>query len=368
MQGWQYRIIKHPLQFSFVANTSRGPLTERPTWFLLLKHSELDNFGIGEFGIIKGLSPEDHEDLEAIAHQQIRKWISFLPEPSFALHEQDRIYHIRQHIDANLPSLQFAAETAWQDLVLGGIQQIYPSSFLEGSTSITINGLIWMDGIPEMTRQLEEKLVRGFKTIKVKISDANWDQEFDFLKKIRRITDSNRITLRVDANGAFSLKRAREIMTELHGLKIHSIEQPIKAGKIDQMASLCKNHEMPVALDEELIGVTTAEAQEALLDTICPQYLVLKPSLLGGISACRTWIKMAEKRNIGWWVTSALESNVGLNAIAQFVATTKATIPQGLGTGQLYTNNIAGPLALDGENLYYKPSNPLALDPLVNWS
>lgn len=366
MADWQYQLVPHTLVFSFDAHTSRGALTQRPTWFLLLKHPHLKGIGIGELGIIPCLSPEDRPDALEVIAQQLNQLMELLPEPSFLriLSLRDRALWLLRNMDASLPAVRFAVECAILDLLQGGAQQpLWNNAFTEGTVPIITNGLIWMGTMEEMERQVVDKIIRGYRTLKLKISADGWDKERELIKKIRRLHGN--VTLRVDANGSFSMREARNILTDLLDLGVHSIEQPIKAGKWDQMASLCKNHPMPIALDEELIGVTEPDDMVRLLETIQPQYLVLKPSLLGGFGAVQNWIVQANKYKISWWVTSALESNIGLNYIAQFVSSTGNAMVHGLGTGQLYTNNIGpSPLELRGEELYYKPEVKFNLDKL----
>ncbi len=228
----------------------------------------------------------------------------------------------------------------------------FPSDFTEGKDSIKINGLIWMGDVNYMQSQIEEKIRDNFSCIKLKIG-TDWDSEKEILKSLRKEFSKDQIELRVDANGAFSLEQAKVVLQELADLDIHSIEQPIEAGNWKAMADLCKNTPTPIALDEELIGVLNFESKKDLLREISPQYIILKPSLIGGFSGSDEWIDLAEKNNIGWWITSALESNIGLNAIAQYTYTKNSPMPQGLGTGGLFTNNFPSPLALEGEKLWF---------------
>jgi L-alanine-DL-glutamate epimerase-like enolase superfamily enzyme len=221
---------------------------------------------------------------------------------------------------------------------------LYPSEFIRGKKKIRINGLVWMGELSFMKTQIDEKIDQGFDCIKLKIGALDFDQELSLLRGIRKHYDSQQMMLRVDANGAFSPSEAPNKLKALSELDIHSIEQPIKAGQVDAMHQLCVNSPIPIALDEELIGVIDTKDRKALLDAIMPQYLILKPSLLGGFKSCEEWIRLAEDRSIGWWVTSALESNIGLNAIAQWTFSLGVNNHQGLGTGGLFTNNFESPL------------------------
>lgn len=240
------------------------------------------------------------------------------------------------------------------DLFNGGKGIIFPHLFTQGKASIPVNGLIWMGEEEFMLRQIDEKLAQGFTCIKLKIGALDFDKECNILSYIRKQYSEQQITLRVDANGAFLANETLGKLKTLATFGIHSIEQPIKQGQRLAMAQLCKQTPIPVALDEELIGVHIYEEKEKLLKQIRPQFIILKPSLLGGFTHCREWINLADKLNIGWWITSALESNVGLIAISQFTATLNNSLPQGLGTGQLYSNNTDSPLFIKKGFMYYK--------------
>jgi L-alanine-DL-glutamate epimerase-like enolase superfamily enzyme len=243
------------------------------------------------------------------------------------------------------------------DLKNGGDQILFPSAFTRGEEGIPINGLIWM-GTPEfMKQQIRSKLESGFRCIKLKIGALDFKTEFELLKDIRKEFSADEITLRVDANGAYSLKTALENLKRLADLQIHSIEQPIEAGRWNEMAELCRKSPIPIGLDEELIGISSRFEMQKLLETIHPAYLILKPSLHGGFTGCEKWIEMAEKYNSGWWITSALESNIGLNAIAQWTFQLNPKGEQGLGTGQLFSNNFDAPLVIEGDRLWFRKAN-----------
>ena len=332
-------ITPYNLIFKKPSGTSRGILTSKEIWLLKVWNEESPEvFGLGECALFRGLSAEDRPGYEDIL-QSITPTLPLLPE----LFEQLR----------DFPSILFGLETALADLKNGGKRIIYPSAFSEGKSSIRINGLIWMGTKAEMQRQIHEKIEQGFSCIKLKIGAIDFDTELDLLKAIRQEFDAKTIELRVDANGAFSPADALQKLEALSKLNIHSIEQPIKAGQWQEMAQLCANTPLPIALDEELIGINDLSQKRLLLETIRPQYIILKPSLHGGFAGSEEWIKLANEQHIDWWATSALESNIGLNAIAQWCATQKNEMPQGLGTGQLYTNNFESPLSLTGENLFY---------------
>lgn len=252
------------------------------------------------------------------------------------------------------PSMLFGLETAIQQLKAGGLQ-LWNTSFATGQAGIPINGLIWMGNFDEMYQRIEDKMRLGFRCIKVKIGAIDFEKELELLAHIRQHFGPEKIELRVDANGAFLPDDAPAKLKSLSEFHLHSIEQPIRAGQWDEMNKLCATTPLPIALDEELIGVNRTEDKIHLLDTIKPQYIILKPSLHGGIKGSEEWIDLAKKRGIGYWITSALESNIGLNAIAQWCATLQPILPQGLGTGQLFTDNIEYPLHIKGDCIWFDP-------------
>lgn len=339
-KGLEAQFVKHVLQFKQPSGTSRGVLTEKPVWYLLL-HDLNGNTGIGECSPIWGLSPEQPETYE----DKIRQVCQNIEQYPFLL----------EGLLDDYPSIRFGLEMALLDLLNKGKRVLYPSPFTEGADSIKINGLIWMGDEGFMLEQIEAKLKAGFTCIKLKIGAIDFKQELRLLEAIRKQYSKEQIELRVDANGAFNADEAPTKLEQLAQFELHSIEQPIKAGQWEAMQNLCANTPLPIALDEELIGVP-AEKIEQLLDTIAPQYIILKPSLLGGFDASEQWISAADELGIGWWATSALESNIGLSAIAQWTYTLNNPMPQGLGTGQLYNNNIPAPLVLKGEQLWYDPA------------
>lgn len=328
---------KYELQFKKRATTSRGAMNTRTIWYLFLE--ENGKTGLGECAPIPGLSIETNEEIDQLIPELCANPERYIQDKSLLL---------------NFPSLLFALETAFIDLQNGGKRILFPSAFTEGKSGILINGLIWMDEIDVMQSQIEEKLEQGFHCIKLKIGAKDFEQELQLLKSIRQRFTTEQITLRVDANGAFLPDEAIDKLRALAELDIHSIEQPIAAGNSNEMARICSQTPLPVALDEELIGVHTKAEKEELLNRIKPQYLILKPSLHGGFSGCDEWIALANERGISWWITSYLESNIGLNAIAQWTFTKNTKIHQGLGTGQLFTNNIESPLEIRGEKLWFK--------------
>ncbi|SFI11377.1 o-succinylbenzoate synthase [Halpernia frigidisoli] len=329
---------KYILNFKNPSGTSRGVLNTKETFFLEIFDGEKK--GIGECALFRGLSFDDVPNYE----EKLRWLCENINEDKEVL-KQELL---------NFPSIWFGFEQAILNLHLA--QNIYvPSEFTDGKKSIKINGLIWMGNAEFMQTQIEEKLSQGFDCIKLKIG-VNWNSEKEIIKQLRSKFPANQLEIRVDANGGFSFEEAKTVLKELAELKIHSIEQPIKAGNVLKMSKLCATTETPIALDEELIGVIKFEDKKALLEQIKPQYIILKPALIGGFSGTDEWISLAETSNIGWWITSALESNIGLNAIAQYTFTKNSKMPQGLGTGALFTNNFPSVLDLKGDQLSFKTS------------
>ncbi|SDX42809.1 o-succinylbenzoate synthase [Flavobacterium degerlachei] len=329
---------KYILDFKRPSGTSRGVMTEKETWFIVLEKG--GKYGIGECGILRGLSVDDRPDYEVKLQWTCEN------------------IHLGKDLlwDAliEFPSIQFGVEMAFQSLGSESPFLLFPSEFTEGVKSIQINGLVWMGEAAFMKQQIEEKLAQGFNCIKLKIGAIDFDKELQLLRYIREYFDPEQIEIRVDANGAFSSNEALIKISQLSEFKLHSIEQPIQKNHTDRMAELCKTTPLPIALDEELIGVFGLEEKEELLVKIKPQYIILKPSFIGGFRGTQEWIYLAEKYQIGWWVTSALESNIGLNAIAQWTFLQHNLMPQGLGTGALYTNNFECPLDVSEGQLWYK--------------
>jgi o-succinylbenzoate synthase len=295
---------------------------------------------LGEVSILPGLSPESPNDIERLLNLLVKN------TPEF----------IRNFDLSKYPAVKFGLETALLDLKMGGSRSIYPSLFTEYKKGIKINGLIWMGQKDEMLMRLKEKVQQGFTCIKIKVGAINFQEELDLLQFIRKSFSSKEIELRVDANGAFTPENALSKIEALSKFNIHSIEQPIKQRQWNEMAKLCQNSALPIALDEELIGISSNREREQMLDTIKPQFIILKPSLIGGLHEAEEWSELAKNRNVDWWVTSALEGNIGLNAIAQWTYLKGSQMPQGLGTGQVFSNNISSPLEIKGEELWYNTS------------
>ncbi|GAA4495189.1 o-succinylbenzoate synthase [Hymenobacter ginsengisoli] len=343
---------RRALHFNFPARTSRGALTEHVAYYLAL-HNESHfpaSVGWGEAAPLAGLSPEYGPGFEATVQAFCQRF-NQAGYPTLTVAEAAAL------VPAELPSLRFALETAVLDLHSGGRYQLYCNAFSQGRAGLPINGLVWMGDAAFMRAQIRQKLAAGYACLKVKIGSLDWATELALLGEIRAEASPAHLVLRVDANGAFAPAEAAARLAQLAEFGIHSIEQPIRAGQWAALAQLCRESPVPVALDEELIGLTDPSQQEALLDTVRPPFLVLKPTLLGGHAATRRWIALAEARGIGWWITSALESNIGLNAVAQLTGEYEVGgFAQGLGTGQLYDNNLAAPLSIRAGALYYDPA------------
>jgi o-succinylbenzoate synthase len=328
--------LQYLLQFKRPSGTSRGVLLDKETFILTI--SEEGRKGVGECAIFRGLSFDDRPDYE----EKLQWLCKNINQDSVFLKEELKEF----------PSIWFGYEQAIQNLKYGD-SLYFPSEFTEEKSAITINGLIWMGDAAYMEEQIQEKLDKGFHCIKLKIG-VDWKSEHVILQKLREKFSKDQLELRVDANGGFSKEEALLVLQQLADLHIHSIEQPIKAGNWDDMAELCSKTPTPIALDEELIGIIDPVKKKQLLEKIQPQYIILKPALVGGFSASDEWISLAENQNIGWWITSALESNIGLNAIAQYTFTKKNPMPQGLGTGALFVNNFESDLELRNELLWFK--------------
>lgn len=328
--------FRYLLQFKRPSGTSRGVLHEKETF--ILEISDNGKKGIGECAVFRGLSFDDRPDYE----QKLQWLCENIQQDSLFLKEELKEF----------PSIWFGYEQAVLNLKHGG-NLYFPGEFTEGKTPIIINGLIWMGDVDYMKQQIQDKLESGFNCIKLKIG-IDWKSEHEVLQKLREKFSKEALELRVDANGGFTKDKAKIVLQQLADLDIHSIEQPVKAGNWNDMAELCAETPTPIALDEELIGIIDYNEKKKLLEKIKPQYIILKPALVGGFFGSDEWISLAEELNIGWWITSALESNIGLNAISQYTFTKNSIMPQGLGTGGLFTNNFEGQLDLKGEKLFFK--------------
>ena len=335
----QIKIVPRRLHFKQPAGTSRGSYTTRDVWYLHLTSDKYpDRVGIGECAPLPKLSCDDMQGYESVlAHicNEVTEQGGFSVES------------LRDY-----PSILFGLETAFRHLERGCFE-LWDTPFSRGEVGIPINGLIWMGDYKKMLEQIEAKMAVGFRCIKLKIGAIDFEEELALLRFIRSHFSAKEVELRVDANGAFAPADAMEKLKRLAELDLHSIEQPIRAGQWEDMARLTAETPLPIALDEELIGINIPERKQCLLDSVHPQYIILKPSLHGGMAGGNEWIREAEKRNIGWWITSALESNIGLNAIAHWCATFNNPLPQGLGTGALFTDNVDMPLEVRKDSLWY---------------
>lgn len=329
-----YEIENRTLHFKQPAGTSRGTYTTRDVWYVTLCDGERS--GTGECAPLPDLSCDAMPDYEDCLHA--------------ACSMTCQMGRIPYDFLSDYPSMVFGIECALGKL--RGTTYTPNSAFMAGKEGIPINGLIWMGSYEEMKQRIEEKLSAGFRCVKLKIGAINFSDELALLKQIRQQYSREQIELRVDANGAFSVAESLDKLRQLAELDLHSIEQPIKQGQWQEMAALCANTPLPIALDEELIGVNKLSEKQRLLDTIHPQYIILKPSLHGGLRGCDEWIRLAEERGIGWWATSALESNIGLTHIADWCASHHPTMPQGLGTGLLFTDNTPAHTIIKGDKLY----------------
>ena len=389
---YKINISERTLHFKQPAGTSRGVYTTRHSFYLTLTSDDMPGVeGVGECATLPDLScdakPEYEvtlrqvcqmvEQMGRIPYDMIRAYpsITFGLETAFASFFDQAKKTISSKdassdISSKDASSDISSEDASSDIydvealknagisVPSGMENLatlFDSPFARGEEGITINGLVWMGTYEEMLARLEEKLQAGFHCVKLKIGAIDFFKELDLVKRIREVYTKEQVELRVDANGGFTPDNAMSRLEALAKYDIHSIEQPIKQHQWPMMAKLCRETPLPIALDEELIGVNVRSMKEALLDTIRPQYIILKPSLHGGIYGCTEWIELAKQRGIGSWITSALESNVGLNAIAHFAEKMygpNVQMPQGLGTGQLFTDNIPMPLEIRGDKLW----------------
>ncbi len=340
----------YTLNFITPGGTSRGVMTTKDTYFIKLwDESNPEVYGIGECALFKGLSAEDDK------------------------HYEDKLRELCKNIESNKPtdlslhsSIQFGFESAILDFANGGKRIYHPTPFTEGNYKIPINGLVWMGKKEDMLTRIDEKITAGFHTIKLKIGAMDFNQELEMIEYIRTRYSEKDLEIRLDANGGFTPENTLKRLNALSKYKIHSIEQPIKPGKWEEMAEICTKSPIPIALDEELIGITNPMIMMELLRSIRPHYIILKPSLMGGMSGSLEWLKMAAQFQIGGWITSALESNIGLNTLAQWVATLQPKIPQGLGTGLLFSNNITTPLIQKEDYLLYDNTKSWNI-PNFNW-
>lgn len=331
--------LKHDLTFNFEAKTSRGKIDTHTAHIIKVWDTKNPNqIGFGEAAPLKGLSIDFHPDFETT----IRQFLNRLNQSDTIAPEELEAY----------PSLRFALETALLDLETGGTRSLFQTDFLNGEP-IWINGLVWMSELPKMLEEANKKVADGFSCIKFKVGAHDFDAECKMLENFRKYHLPSKVQIRLDANGAFEADDAKLKLKALSRFYIHSIEQPIAVNQYEVLEFICKTSEIPIALDEELIGKLPFGETEKWLKQISPSFLILKPTLLGGLNIANGWVQISDKLNINWWATSALESNIGLNAISQWAATKTLKLPQGLGTGLLYENNIPSPLLVKGEHLFY---------------
>jgi o-succinylbenzoate synthase len=332
---------KHTLIFKQASGTSRGVLRTKDSYFILLESSEKPGIiAVGECGLLRGLSIDDVPNYE----EKLAEVCNDINNHKYWLKDGLRVF----------PSIHFGLEMALLDLETDATKILFPSDFTNNEKPININGLIWMGEKQFMFDQIKSKLDEGWSCIKLKIGAIDFEAEIELLKYIRSQFSKTDIELRVDANGAFLPDNALEKLNRLAEMDLHSIEQPIKPKQWESMAELCKKTPLPIALDEELIGVFNLAEKRKMMEIIKPQYLIFKPSFVGGFKGTQEWINLCDEFKTPWWMTSALESNIGLNAIAQWTATLENDLPQGLGTGQLYTNNLESPLRVNGGFLTYE--------------
>jgi o-succinylbenzoate synthase len=359
-----YSLLPYALRFKKPARTSRGAYTEKKVWYIFLSHRPLTSLdclhllknpqlwgqnevGVGEIAPLYDLSCDYGDHFENTIMECLR----------LCFESVDNETSINFEVLRNYPSVLFGVETAWHSLHVHDGLSFFASGFSQGLSFIPINGLVWMSSLEEMQQQALTKIQLGFKCIKFKIGAMDWREELDVIQHIQSLYSKDQLQIRVDANGSFTMSNVFQVLERLHQLDVHSIEQPIKAGQWAEMHDICRNSPVPIGLDEELIGINRLEVKQELMASIRPQYIILKPTLHGGYSGIDEWIELAKAQGAGYWLTSALESNVGLNAIAQKAALLDgAERWQGLGTGQLFVENIEGlGLKLTGEELWFKP-------------
>ena len=336
---YSYSLEKHELKFKVPAKTSRNVFITRGIFLITLRNTQTGQEGIGEASPLSLLSVDDVPDYQVVLEKKLQEFCEVGSLDSLSLD--------------SYPSIRFGIETALLNMSADNEGVIFNSDFTARKKSIPINGLVWMNDSAKMYDEAIQKIQAGFDVIKIKVGALDFDEECRLLESIRKQFSAFKITLRVDANGAFSPNDALEKLNELKRFDLHSIEQPIASGQWDWMQRLCAESPIDIALDEELIGLNVHEEANKMIKYIHPKYLILKPNLIGGLSISDEWIKWAHKHNLGWWATSALESNVGLNTIAQWVSTYQNPLHQGLGTGSLFTNNFSSRLKIERGQMQY---------------
>ncbi len=333
-------IEKKIFKFKEPGGTSRGVLLEKVSFYIVIYNESTPEIkGVGECSILPNLSPDDRPNLEEKLNWVAQNINSVKDEYHSVLQEW--------------PAIIFAVETAFLDLKNGGKRIYFDSPFLTGGFKIPINGLIWMGDIETMQKRIEDKIAEGFRCLKLKIGALEFEKELELIAEIRKNFSEKELEIRLDANGAFDINNVSNVLDKLAPLSIHSIEQPIKQGQWRDMKAVCEKSPIDIALDEELIGVNDIDLKKELIKKLKPHYIILKPSLHGGINGANEWISIAEKNSVKWWITSALESNVGLEAIDQWSASLRVDVPQGLGTGQVFEKNIESNLKVENGMLFY---------------
>jgi o-succinylbenzoate synthase len=349
------RSAKKIFHFNFKARTSRGTMKDKTSWFIkLFDESDPATDGWGECGPLPGLSVDSLPEFES----RVTALVDAVNGSELDANNASAVLRL---VPRGFPSITFGMETALRDLQNGGRRVIYDNSFISGEP-IAINGLIWMGDMDFLLDQVSKKVTEGFRCLKLKVGGLDFERECDVLRYIRKRYFRDDITIRLDANGAFKADDVLYKLEEFSKFGVHSIEQPLKPGH-DVMEELCRKSPIPVAFDEELIGLESRDDKARLLSRLKPQFIVLKPTLHGGLSGCDEWIAVAQELGIGWWITSALESSIGLNAICQFTANYRTAIPQGLGTGGIYENNISSPLKVKNGQIFYDPALGWPADP-----
>ncbi|MCM1521165.1 MAG: o-succinylbenzoate synthase [Muribaculaceae bacterium] len=325
-------------------------MRQKDTYFIKVWDDEMpDSYGIGESALFRGLSYDDRPGYERMLKLICADPLSALVSPEIV----------------HWPSIRMGLESAILDYRRGSLRTLFPGDWRNGESSLKINGLVWMGTEEEMVGRMKDKIEAGFTCVKIKIGGIDFEREMALLGLLRSIAPE--AELRLDANGAFTREEALRKLERLAAFNIHSLEQPIKAGQWEEMSRICRQSPIPIALDEELISITTHDERHRMLETIKPKYIIIKPTLIGGFTAGNEWIEAAGEHGTGWWATSALESDIGLNAIAQWTAHHSPTLPQGLGTGQLFENNIPSPLRLEGDRIMYD-NHRQWLIPQLEWN
>jgi len=344
------QVEKHTLRFIKPAKTSRGEYIEKTAYLLWIV---TETFKVcGEASPLSDLSVDGKVDFSNIVQPYENQFLTFedlhnlledwMPYPSlrFALYSAI----LKAKFQANRIAIQQPTKS----------QVWIENEFTHGKEGMKINGLVWMNSIDAMYEEAIHKINAGFTCIKLKVGALDFDAECRLIEKIRKQFSPFKVEIRLDANGGFKNGDALFQLEDLKRFNIHSIEQPIQANQPDLMQEICAKSPIHIALDEELIGIDVNNSLN-LMKKIKPKYIILKPTLLGGFDFCDIWIQHAVSQNVGWWSTSALEGNIGLADIAQWVSAYKPTMPQGLGTGSLFVKNFDPHTKVVGETMFFLP-------------